>query len=238
MSRYSVTLEFIKGKPNIIADALSRNTLPAIHTNVPLQEDISIGEVLCSTTRISTTGIQQIRDETTNDNTLQKLTRTVVEGWPEVRKDCPTQLHEYWNFRDELSVENQLLFKGDRVVIPKIIQPEILRRLHEGHMGIEKMLLRARSGLTADVTNMAKNCQVCQKYAPKQSQEPIFVHEPTATRPWFKLGSDIFEAKGKYYIVVADYYSRFPYVEQLRNNNTSRSIINVFKTLFADHGFG
>ena len=68
------------------------------------------------------------------------------------------------------------------------------------------------------------------------SQEPILVHEPTATRPWFKFGSDIFEVKGKYYIVVADYYSRFPYVKQL-TNITSRSIINVFKTLFADHGF-
>ena len=61
------------------------------------------------------------------------------------------------------------------------------------------------------------------------------MHEPTATRPWFKLGSDIFEVKGKYYIVVADYYSRFPYVKQL-TNITPRSIINVFKTLFADHG--
>ena len=110
MSRYSVTPKYIKGKTNVIADALSRNTLPA---TVPLQEDISIDEVLCSNARISTTGIQQIRDETTKYDTLQKLTRTIVDGWPEVRKDCPTQLHEYWNFRDELSVENQLLFKGD-----------------------------------------------------------------------------------------------------------------------------
>ena len=124
----------------------------------------------------------------------------------------------------------------------KNLQPVILRRLHEGHMGTEKMLLRARSaifrtGLTADVTKIAKNCQVCQTYAPKQSQEPILVHEPTATtRPWFKLGSDIFEVKGKYYIVVADYYSRFPYVKQL-TYITSHSIINVFKTLFTDHRF-
>ena len=127
------------------------------------------------------------------------------------------------------------------MVIPKTLQPEILRRLHEGHMGIEKMLLRARlaifwPGLTADVTNIAKNCQVRQKYDPKESQEPILVHKPTATRPWFKLGSDIFEVIGKYYIVVADYYSRFPYVKQL-TNITSLSIINVFKTPFADHGF-
>ena len=71
MSRYSVTLEYIKGKTNVIADALSRNTLTAIHTTVPLQEDILIDEVMCSTAGISTTGIHQIRDETTKDNILQ-----------------------------------------------------------------------------------------------------------------------------------------------------------------------
>ena len=58
MSQYSVTLEYIKGKTNVIADALSRNTLPAIYTTLPLQEDISIDEVLCSNARISITGIQ------------------------------------------------------------------------------------------------------------------------------------------------------------------------------------
>ena len=71
-------------------------------------------------------------------------------------------------------------------------------------------------GLTADVNNMAKNCETCQKHAPKQGQEQILVHEPTATKPWSKLW--------------------FPYVKQLPNI-TSRSSINVFKTLFADHGF-
>ena len=141
MNRHSVTLGYIKGKTNVIANALSKNTIPAIHITVHIQEDISIIEVLCSTARIPTTGIQHIRDETTKDNTQQKLTRTIVEGWLEVRKDCTTQLHDYWSFRDELSVQNQLLFKGDRVVIPKTLQPEILRRLHEGHMVIEKMLL-------------------------------------------------------------------------------------------------
>ena len=63
---------------------------------------------------------------------------------------------------------------------------------------MKKMLLRARSavfwpGLTADVNNMAKNCETCQKPAPKQGQEQILVHEPTATKPWSKLASDIFD---------------------------------------------
>ena len=190
---------------------------------------------------MSTTGTQRIRDETAKDVTLQHLTRTIVDGWPEVYKDCPADLHPFWNFRDELSVENQLLFKGDRVVIPSTLQPEILKHLHTGHIGTEKMQLRARSsvfwpGLTNDVKNITKSCEPCQKHAPKQRQEEILVHEPTATKPWSKLASDIFDIKGQSYIVIADYYSRFPYVKQL-SNITSKSIINVFKPLFADHGF-
>ena len=227
--------------PNILADALSRISLRTSKTTTPYSNAISIDEILCSTIQMSTTGTQRIRDETAKDVTLQHLTRTIVDGWPEVYKDCPADLHPFWNFRDELSVENQLLFKGDRVVIPSTLQPEILKHLHTGHMGTEKMQLRARSsvfwpGLTNDVKNITKSCEPCQKHAPKQRQEEILVHEPTATKPWSKLACDIFDIKGQSYIVIADYYSRFPYVKQL-SNITSKSIINVFKPLFADHGF-
>ena len=242
MSRYNVKLEYIAGRHNVIADALSRISLCTSKTTTPYSNAISIDEILCSTIQMSTTGTQRIHDETAKDVTLQHLTRTIVDGWPEVYKDCPADLHSFWNFRDELSVENQLLFKGDRVVIPSTLQPEILKHLHTGHMGTEKMQLCARSsvfwpGLTNEVKNITKSCEPCQKHAPKQRQEEILVHEPTATKPWSKLASDIFDIKGQSYIVIADYYSRFPYVKQLSNYITSKSIINVFKPLFADHGF-
>ena len=67
--------------------------------------------------------------------------------------------------------------------------------------------------LTADVNNMSKNCETCHKHSPKQGQEQILVHEPAATHPLSKLASDIFAIKGKSYIVIVDYYSRFPYVK-------------------------
>ena len=241
MSRYNVKLEYIAGRHNVIAEALSRISLRTSKTTTPYRNAISIDEILCSIIQMSTTGTQRIRDETAKDVTLQHLTRTIVDGWPEVYKDCPADLHPFWNFRDELSVENQLLFKGDRVVIPSTLHPEILKHLHTGHMGTEKMQLRARSSvfwpeLTNDVKNITKSCEPCQKHAPKQRQEEILVHEPTATKPWSKLASDIFDIKGQSYIVIADYYSRFPYVKQL-SNITSKRIINVFKPLFADHGF-
>ena len=109
------------------------------------------------------------------------------------------------------------------MVIPKTLQPKILRRLHKGNMCIEKMLRLAQSsifwlGLTEDVTNIANNCQVFRKHAPKQSPEPILVHEPTATRSWFILGSDIFEVK--YYIFTIRYNTH------CKNTLSYRNIIN------------
>ena len=45
----------------------------------------------------------------------------------------------FCNYRYELSVENQMVFKGNRIVVPATLQHTILRRRHEGHMGLEKM---------------------------------------------------------------------------------------------------
>ena len=162
MSRFNVKLEYIEGKTNVIADALSRMTLNNNNSSTPHYDTISIDEVLCSNIQISTTGIDKIRQETSKNVTLQHLKRIITYGWPETRRDCSKNLHIFWNYRDELSVENQMVFKGDRIVVPVTLQHTILRHLHGGHMGLEKMLLHARSAvfwpkLTADVNNMAKN---------------------------------------------------------------------------------
>ena len=37
------------------------------------------------------------------------------------------------------------------------------------------------------------------------------------TRPWEKLGTDSFEFNGSKYLMIVDYYSRFPIVRLLSN---------------------
>ena len=76
-----------------------------------------------------------------------------------------------------------MVFKDHSVVVPATLQHTILRHLHEGHMGLEKMFFRASSsvswpGLTADVDNEAKHYKICQKHAHKQYPEQILVHDP------------------------------------------------------------
>ena len=78
MSRYNVKLEYIQGKTNVIADALSRMTLNNNNSSTPHYATISIDEVLCSNAQISTTGIEKIRQETSKDVTLQHLKRIIT----------------------------------------------------------------------------------------------------------------------------------------------------------------
>ncbi|GFO39971.1 Pol polyprotein [Plakobranchus ocellatus] len=54
-------------------------------------------------------------------------------------------------------------------------------------------------------------------------------------RPYQKVGSDLFEIKGQFYIVVVDYYSKNIEIEKLTNQSTN-SMIRALKKCFSSHG--
>lgn len=58
---------------------------------------------------------------------------------------------------------------------------------------------------------------------------------PLPSYPWQMIGSDLFVLKGDTYLLVVDYYSRFPEVIKL-SSTVSTSIIAALKTLFARYG--
>ena len=52
---------------------------------------------------------------------------------------------------------------------------------------------------------------------------------------WQKVATDLFTLKGTCYLVVVDYFSRYPEVIQLRST-TSGSVVEALKAIFARHG--
>lgn len=75
----------------------------------------------------------------------------------------------HWKpFMPELSLVNEILFKRSKVIIPQSLRPEILKRVHEGHLGISKCKVRVRlfpfwPGLNADIESMARNGHIGSK---------------------------------------------------------------------------
>ena len=49
--------------------------------------------------------------------------------------------------RDELSVEHDVIFRGERAVIPTSLRAETMEKIHESYLGIENCLKRARKCL-------------------------------------------------------------------------------------------
>ena len=45
-------------------------------------------------------------------------------------KNVPQLPHVYWNLREELTIEDGSVLKGDLVVIPSALRPEVLNIIH------------------------------------------------------------------------------------------------------------
>ena len=53
--------------------------------------------------------------------------------------------------------------------------------------------------------------------------------------PWIKLGIDLFEDNKRQYLLIVDYFSKFPFIHKLHNLSTG-TVINEVKGLFSENG--
>ena len=65
-----------------------------------------------------------------------QLQRVVLSGWLQTKVEASVETRPYWNYRDEISCYKGLMFKGDRIIVPHTLQPEILHCIHSAHLGI------------------------------------------------------------------------------------------------------
>ena len=89
-------------------------------------------------------------------------------------------------------------------------------------------------GMNADVKDYVSRCSTCQTFKPAQSHAPLQPHEQPS-RPWEKVGGDLFELAGKTYLIIVDYWSNYFEVVELQQK-TSLAVINQYKGQFARHG--
>ncbi|XP_032230859.1 uncharacterized protein K02A2.6-like [Nematostella vectensis] len=81
---------------------------------------------------------------------------------------------------------------------------------------------------------MVKSCAPCQRNARMNTKEPLTPHD-VPSKPWHTLGSDLFFWNNAWYLLVADYYSKFPLVRKL-NDVRSETVIKHMKSIFEENG--
>ena len=163
----------------------------------------------------------------------------MTTGWPVQRKQCNSNAIKFWEHRAELTLIQDILMKGQCIVIPKSLQKEVLLTIHEGHLGAEKCKRQARQSvfwpeMSADIEATVKACKTCQKMLPTKPSDPL-KHHPLPQHAWQKVGTDIFQLGNTFYLIVANYYSLWPEVYYLPQPN-SDTVIDVVKQAFSHHG--
>ena len=149
-----------------LADALSRVT------SLPMEEDgiqlpfIAVN-LITANIPYSSNELDIICEETRKDPTIKLLMLYISTGWPCECRRLPQELHPYWNFREDLSVEDGLVTKGSRLLIPSTLKWKVMEQIHEGHQGMEKCMLKAREsvfwpGISDDIWETVEQCGICQ----------------------------------------------------------------------------
>ena len=117
-------------------------------------------------------------------------------------------IREYWAYRDELSTQNGVLFKGSRIIIPNSMRPEMLVRIHSSHLGAESCLPKARDvfywpNMSNEIRDKVGQCSACNEY-----QQSHMTHE-IPEFPWSRVAMDIFTLNGEDYLITVDFNSDF-----------------------------
>ena len=209
------TVKWMAGKENIIADALSRAPGPSSKDSTAIRSCIAAPE----------STLKRITDSCRSDNEY----RQIIEAFKQGRRlaDLPEshparRLKQVWN---QLSLEENgiIIVDGNKLYLPPSSRREALTQLHEGHCGYAKMLKTAREiyfwpSMKYDIRSIVDNCEPCQRLQPSKPVEPFIT--TTASFPMEQVSIDLFHVAGKTFMVTADRFSGYLWVDLLRKQDT------------------
>lgn len=171
---YNLTFMYKPGKLIEYAAMLSRAPLPEEKTciNATVTTESVKERVL---TLLDDMRLKQLQKATREDTEMRTLARYVEEEWPIKKEEIPEVLKPFLNHTNELSVQEGIICRDRRLVIPKVLQDTVLKELHKIHHGVTATLSRAREtvywpGMTKTISNMVQSCEACASYQNKSQQ--------------------------------------------------------------------
>ena len=253
LQRYQFVLTFRPGSDVVVADALSRAypaTGPRSASQTFTEEVALVGELTQfeqEMQQFNSINLVVASDSLKNtligaskqDPVIRDIQQVIQNGWPESSAELSDELQSFFSFRDELVMEDNLLYKGGRLYVPAGVRDEILKRIHSSHIGVQGCIRRAREsvfwpGMAKDISRTVSSCQICAKCQVEQAKEPLMPHD-IPNRPWQQVACDLFEFNQVDYLITVDYYSNFFEVDRL-NDKKATEVIRHLKNSFARHG--
>jgi hypothetical protein len=161
LQKYHLEVSYQKGSRMFISDHLSRSPSPAVLKESKTSDDYDIFTVSDENQlmkdieeidpsvyhNVTDKTLKKVAEATAEDEDLLTLASLIMYGWPCDKTQTPFNVREYWPYRDELSVQNGIIYRGTRVLIPTAMQPRMLEQIHSAHLGAERFIRAACDSL-------------------------------------------------------------------------------------------
>ena len=186
LQKYDFDLEYSPGKTMVVFDALSRAHLES-YSSPELKESDLIHHVhsVIDSLPISTARLTQLQKETASDPIFK------ITGWPQQKQQIPPAVKPYYAIRRELSHNESLLLKGQRIIIPASLRFTMKEIIHQGHNGITRCKSCARQsiywpGMNSEIDDFVSRCPQCLTHRNQQQKETLIQHNVPEV-PWTKV---------------------------------------------------
>ena len=119
--------------------------------------------------------LNRLHTATQEDDEVILLKHMITNRWPNSIKEVPPEIQAYWTFWEELTIEDGLVLKGTRIVLPNNKCKQILILIYEGHLGLGKCKLQCKDtiywlGINEQLEKLVLNCELCLKYSKAKKQ--------------------------------------------------------------------
>ena len=158
INRFYCTICHVPGKHLYTAD-----TLPQAPTAEPRKNSIAfqnkvevLVEAVTSTLPASNSRLKEHCEQQKSDPICSFIHSYCTQGW---------SVQSYWEVHSELTVCNDILLRGSRIVVSVALQEQTLNKIHHGHLGIQKCRARASIAprMSDQISNVVFNCPECVK---------------------------------------------------------------------------
>lgn len=116
LQRCDRNVVYMKGTELCILDMLSQ-----AHLEETLANEEGEYEVLM-VTPMALWKMDELKRETASDPVLVMLITTINNLWSESLKETDSELQLYFNFRDQLTLQNDIVFKDEKILVPRCLK--------------------------------------------------------------------------------------------------------------------
>lgn len=148
----------------------------------------------------------------------------------------------YAAFRAELGILDNIVVRGNKMIVPATLRPRLLSLAHEGHPGESVMLRRLRDRvwwplMEKEVQRTIAVCEGCRLVGIPSRPEPM-ARRPLPLKPWVDIALDFLGPlpTGEYLLVVIDYFSRYKEIEVM-TRITAKETTDRLERIFTRLGY-